>query len=279
MSFYLLDKNIVEDIRHSLKGLPTPGAAVARSVDRKGATVSPILAIAEGSIREPQTSDEILSSLRSDTQAVEMFYRHAHTDTHALQNLATEMATIFGAHWKEKTSLLIPLTNSLQSLLSRTYSVVDAKGVLKEIDLLCEKFSVPRIHPLITCAIACLYNHSGARKVLKPAKNPSSGDSYNAVSDIRMLLETAKIRDMLQQVSPNRVVNLLSSDKNLNDFSRILRVTVTTSVSLEDLNIEVVHFQATISEALFPLIAKQKKELDYVYSYFRESEKIGGDTI
>jgi hypothetical protein len=45
MALYLLDKNVVEDIKKSVKGIPSAGAALARAIDRKGNTASPLLAI------------------------------------------------------------------------------------------------------------------------------------------------------------------------------------------------------------------------------------------
>ncbi|MFM0184163.1 hypothetical protein PQR25_00075 [Paraburkholderia nemoris] len=275
MALYLLDKNVVEDIRNSQKSTASPGIALARKVDRKGSTISPILAIVEGSTRQPQAPNEIHSSLMADTQAVGMFYRHARTDAKALQDLDVEMIISFGTHWREKTAMLMPLGNALQMLLSRTYSTGDAKGVLTQIGSLCRTHSVERVHPLVTCAIACLYGHNGARKVLKPAQNPSEGDSYNAIADIRMLLEAAYIRRMWQEQSPREPVNLLSSDKNLNDFSRAIAVVAESSIPLHDLNVEVVRFKSTINEALFPSLMTKPKEMAYVYSYFYESTEAG----
>lgn len=270
MALYLLDKNVVEDIHKSLRGIASPGIALARKVDRKGSTVSPILAIAEGSTRKPQASNEMHSGLIDDSQAVAMFYRQARTDAKALQDLGVEMAITFGTHWREKTAVLLPLGNALQTLLARTYSIVDAKDVLTKIDSLCRTHSVERVHPLVTCAIACLFGHRGARKVLKPAQNPSEGDSYNAIADIRMLLETAYIRRMWQQKHPLEPVNLLSNDKNLNDFSRAIGVIAEASMPLHDLSVEFVRFRSTINETLFPALKEKPTEMAYVFSYLQE---------
>jgi hypothetical protein len=35
MAIYLLDKNVVDDIKTSLKGIQSTGAALARAIDRK----------------------------------------------------------------------------------------------------------------------------------------------------------------------------------------------------------------------------------------------------
>ncbi|MDO3624439.1 hypothetical protein Q3O98_25535 [Ralstonia pseudosolanacearum] len=270
MALYLLDKNIVEDISGSLRGVSSPGVRIARAIDRKGNMVSPILAIMEGSFRQPQRADETDQSLAEDTQVVGMFYRHARTDANALVDLRMGMSIILGAHWREKITRLMPLTAELQRLLARTYSVVDARGAFQQIVALCRMHAVEFVHPVVTCAVACLYGHDGARKVLKPAQNPTEGDSYNAMADIRMLMETAYIRRLWQQAAPRENVTLYSRDKNLNEFAKAIRIVVDQSTPLSDLNMEVVSFTSTISEALFPNLAAKPKELKRVLTLFRE---------
>lgn len=269
MGLYLLDKNVVEDIQKSLKNTPSPGIAFARKVDKKWNIVSPLLAIVEGSVRRPQSPSEVYSRLMADARAVGMFYRRASTDAKALTDMSVEMIITFGAHWRDATEKLLPLSRKLQKLLSRTYSVIDAKTVLMEIDSLSRLHSVEREHPLIVCAIACLYGHSAARKILKPAQRSSDGHAYNSVADIRMLLETAYIRRMWQEKNPRESVNLLSGDKNLNEFSKAIAVTAESSTPLHDLKVEVVRFKSTITDALFPSLVRKPKEREYLYSYFK----------
>lgn len=270
---YLLDKNVVEDIRGSLKGICLPGIHFARQIDHKRSIVSPLLAIVEGSLRRPQVSSEIYDNLVRDTQMVAMFYRQARTDAKALQQLGAEMIVTFGAHAREKIVRLMPLARELQTLLSRTFSLVDARTTLRDIDSLARTYSVELSHPLVTCAVACLYGHTGARKVLKPAIVPSEGDSYNALADVRMLMETAYIRRMWQQNRPWEKVFLHTGDKNLNDFAKILSVVAEGSILLKDLNQEFVTFKSTITEALFPDLRRDPKEMDRVLAYVRATRQ------
>ncbi|WP_454690210.1 hypothetical protein [Achromobacter aloeverae] len=273
MALYLLDKNVVEDIRKSLKSIPTSGVKLTRSVDRKGNTVSPLLAILEGSIRKAQAPDEVHSGILADAQAVGMFYRHARTDAKGLKAIGVAMTVTLGPHWREKTAALVPLGKELQLLLSRTYSTADARNVLAQIASLCEMYSVERAHPLITCAVACLYGNSGARKVLKPMQSPSGGDSYNAIADIRMIMETAYIRQIWQKYSPREPVKLLSGDKNLNEFSKTIGVVAASNILLSGLSFEAVNFRSTISSGLFPALEMKPKEMAHVFQFFHEGEE------
>ena len=109
MAIYLLDKNVVEDIKQSLKGVRTEGAAIARVIDRKGNTVSPLLSILEGSVRKAQSGPELLDQLMADTQAVGLFYRLAKTDSKYLRTFSAAMVAALAPHMREKTGALVPL--------------------------------------------------------------------------------------------------------------------------------------------------------------------------
>ncbi|MDC8757478.1 hypothetical protein [Janthinobacterium fluminis] len=268
MPLYILDKNIVEDIRKSL--VDHPSVELARSVDIKGNSVSPILSIAEGRVRRPQGKDEMHNSLLNDTRLVESFYKNARTDTEFLKHFGMEMIETFGVHWEEKASILMPIVKELQVLLARTYSLTDAKDIFMKIDSLRQRHRLNRRHPLVACAVACLYGNLSARKVLKPAHNPEEGDSYNAVADIRMLMETAYIRQMVREIFPLAEVNLLSSDKGLNEFARESMITADASTPFYDLNVRIVDFKATITDELFPFLKSKPKNMIKVKSYFSE---------
>lgn len=271
LTLYLLDKNVVENIRGSLKGTRSPQIRLAREIDRKGSTVSPLLAIVEGSARRPQLASEVHDCLVRDTHAVGMFYRQARTDAKALQDLSTEMIVTFGAHFREKSSALMPLAKALQALLARTFSLVDARDVLKRIDELARTHAQQRAHPLISCAVACLYGHTGARNVIKPTHNPLDGDAYNAVADIRMLMETAYLRRIWQAARPWEKVLLHSGDMNLNKFGKVLNVVAQGAANLNFVDEEAVSFSSTISEALLPNLATHPKEFERILAYLRDT--------
>ncbi|MEJ2630293.1 MAG: hypothetical protein P8014_05300 [Acidihalobacter sp.] len=274
MTVYVLDKNIVEDIHKSLRGLPSEGVALARKIDRKANMVSPLLAIVEGSLRRPQSTTELYDTLRRDSNALGKFYRKARTDKEFLQQQSAEMIITFGAHTREKSSSLIPLTRALQKLLERTYSVVDARGILQQIDELSQETVGRCGHPLFACAIACLYGHAGAKNVLKPRENPTEGDAYNAVTDVRMLIETAYIRRMWQKMDPRENVYLYTRDKHLNDFAKVINVVSNGSASIDDLNLELVNFSSTVTDPrLFPNLRNNPKEMERVFSYLRDSNR------
>lgn len=271
---YLLDKNIVEDIKKSLNNTASTGAALARSIDRKGAIVSPMLSIAEGSFRKPQTQDEMLNSLIVETRAIGMFYKHARTDANFLREVAVKMVMAFEPHWRGKFNELMPLAIELKKLLYRTYSVRDAKDIFRKIDSLCSKHSIPRVHPLVVCAIACLYGHSGARRVLKPSMNPSEGDAYNAISDIRMLMDTAYISQMFRQRASNKLVKLLSNDIKLNEFSQEIQIFSDGDIFATNSNEKLINHRVIISKNLFPMLMNNEKEINFIYSYFDGNEKL-----
>lgn len=268
LALYLLDKNIIEDIHHSLKGRASPLIAAARSIDVRRNTVSPILAILEGGVQRPQTRSETVDQISLDSSAINRFYRYARTDSEYLKTAAVEMAAVLGAHWRDKAGSLIPICKSLQSILARTYSRIDARGALERIVAECERAQLELSHPLATCAVSCLYGSKSARKVINPSLAPTEEVAYNAVSDIRMIMESAYIRHIWNSKSRREPVHLLSRDAGLNDFARAVSVRVETATPDATTDLETVTYRSNIGKVLFPSVAADSKELQRVMSIF-----------
>lgn len=269
MALYLLDKNIIVDIHHSLRGRGSEAIAEARRVDIARNTVSPLLAILEGSVQRAQTVEEAVTQLEMDARAVGRFYRYATTDSKYLQEVAVDMAEVLGAHWLQKTSYLVPLCQSLQEILARTYSVIDARSVLDGLVSKCEEAGVPLSHPLATCAVACLYGNKSARKVIKPSAEPTREGAYNAVSDIRMIMESAYIRKLWQTGAKQEPVHLLSRDIHLNEFAKMVSVRVELATSDPHADQESVTYRVSVGGELFPSIASNDREIARVMELYR----------
>jgi hypothetical protein len=206
-----------------------------------------------------------------DTQAVGMFYRFAKTDSDFLRTFGASMVTALAPHMREKAGALVPLAMALQALLVRQSSWEDARAVLLQIDALAAKHDVNLSHPLVTCAVSCLYGSGAARGVLKPAVNPTDTGAYNAVADIRLVMETAYIRRMWDERRSRESVRLYSGDKHLNAFSRMLEVRVSASLAPIGSGKEIVSFTSTMSQNLLPNLRTRPKEMDRVLDHLRAS--------
>lgn len=271
MALYLLDKNVVEDIKQSLKGVRTEGAAVARVIDRKGNIASPLLSILEGSVRRAQSGPEMHDQLMADTQAVGLFYRLAKTDSKYLRTFDAMTVMALAPHMREKADALVPLAMKLQALVVQQRRWDDAREVQLKIDALANEYEVNLSHPLITCAVACLYGSRPARGVLKPTVSPTDQGAYNAIADIRLIMETAYIRRMWNENGNRESVQLLSSDKNLNTFSKLLQLRVDMSLVTSEAGPAIVAFSATMSQNLLPNLRTLPKEMQRVLNYLRTS--------
>lgn len=269
MGVYLLDKNVVEDIKKSIQGISGPGAAFARAIDRKANTASALLAILEGGQQRPQSDQEFHNQLKLDSQAVSRFYKLARTDFEYLQEHGARFAEIFAQHMEAKSSALLPLTMKLQALVVLSPSLISARSILKEIDALASEHLVELSHPLVTCAVSCMYGYRPARKVLKPAVNPTPEGAYNAIADIRLIMESAFIRSMWKD--PHQNVYLYSQDKNLNAFDRTLQLRAKISPELAEPGIESVRFTSKIRNELMPDLEKNPKERELVFDLLRAS--------
>ncbi|MCE4058719.1 hypothetical protein LXM60_00660 [Pandoraea sputorum] len=255
MALYLLDKNVVEDIHASLAGEQSKHIREAREIDRPNNIVSPILAIMEGSSQLPQTAAQMTASLKKDADAVKKFYTNARTDAHALLNPELDMVSAFAPHMRKKAGDLMPFVRIVQPLLARTYSIADARDIRSNIDKTAKSFSLPLAHPLVTCALSCLYNHDAARKVLKPTLNPTDESAYNAVADIRILMDVAYIRDLWNANQQSHMpVRLHSRDKKLNQLDKLLKISAQGGNRLRGAkgDLELIQFTATRSPELFP---------------------------
>ena len=271
MPLYLLDKNVVEDIKQSLNGVPTKGAAVARAIDLKGNIASPLLSILEGSVQRAQSGPELYDQLMADTLAVSRFYRLAKTDSGYLRTFGAMTATAFAPHMREKTETLAQLAMKLQALVVQQRKLHGARDLLPKIDALANDYEVNLSHPLVTCAVACLYGSGPARGVLKPAVRPTHQGAYNAVADIRLIMETAYIRKRWNENRIRQGVQLLSSDKNLCALSNLLQLRVELSLLTGEVGPEIVAFTATMSHKLLPNLQMQPKEMERVLNYLRTS--------
>lgn len=271
MALYLLDKNVVEDIKKSLKGIPSSGAAFARAIDRKGNTVSPLLSILEGSVQKAQSGPEFHDQLMVDTLAVSMFYRWVRTDSEYLRSLGATTVAALAPHMREKTSGLVPLIMELQALVVHQRSWKDARHALQQIDALATQHAVNLSHPLVTCAVSCLYGSKPARGVLKPAVNPTPEGAYNAIADIRLAMEAAYIVRMRNEHVPRENIRLYSSDKDLNAFARMLEIRVDTSLASDEFDREIVSFTSTMSGNLLPSLRIHPKEMELVLDHLRAS--------
>lgn len=271
MKIYLLDKNVVEDIKASIKGIPTAGVAFARSIDRKGNIVSSLLATMEGCKQRAQSGSEFHDQLMVDSQSVGMFYRWARTDSEYLRTFASSAVAAFAPHMREKANALVPLAMRLQALVVHQRKWEEARTMLSKLDELAAEHDVNLSHPLLICAIACLYGSRPARRVLKPAVSPTHEGAYNAITDIRLVMEVAYVRKMMADRIPRAIVRLHTSDKPLNALARIIDIRVETSYAIDDLAHEIVSFSSTLSKDLLPNLQAQPKEMERVLSYLSAS--------
>ncbi|WAC71032.1 hypothetical protein OU995_15600 [Roseateles sp. SL47] len=270
MPLYLLDKNVVEDIKDGLAGRSGQGERFARAIDKSGNTISPILAIMESGTGQPPTAEATLESMRVDSQAVGLFYTHARTDSTYFAEDGLTAVTALAQHMRDKTQALMPLANELRAVLWRTFSLEDAWPVVQKIDDLARHAQVSIGHPLVACAIACLYGHEGARDLLKPAKTPNAADAYNPVVDIRLMMETAYIRELWNEAGSKMTVRLYSQDRGLNEFSKQFNISVSRTRIRLNVGEQEVMFSAVVSDVLLPNLQRSKKQHRKVMSFLKE---------
>ena len=284
---YLIDKNILEDIRKINKNPEYEFLEFNRSIDTQQSIICVFLAVLEGNDRTPQTKEQLQISLLDAVQEIQKFYKYAKTDSDLLINTATQFIEMMGVHMPQKVQELIPTIKEIQKLLLLTYSTNDARSKLDEINAISNTNKIGLHHPVFVTAIHCLYGNSAARGVLfpknskDPEKNSSDNKAYNAAFDIRLLMEFFFIRKQNIQNAKvylhTRDENLRILEKELNIYPKITDVE-NLSITIENLSIDIeftpfAEYSCIPSLKYMPNLNKNAKEKEYVKKRLKELYK------
>lgn len=208
----------------------------------------------EGSRRQAQSPEELSNQLTQDVEAISKFFNKAKTDSPFLSLFDFKASPELSAHVSRATDELIEPTMKLQALLVNTLNIDSARTKISDIIKIASDAQVALQHPLTVCAVACLYGSGPARGVLKPAQNPTEEGAYNAVIDIRHLMDTAYIRELWNRGNGMGSVRLLSRDKNLNNLARMFQLAVSNNTVHG-----CVEFCGNLDKDLFPNLKNNQK--------------------
>ena len=220
-NLFLLDRNAVSLIlRHSRATIIRGGTEYRHirqleRLDKRGNLISLFASTLEGinPKKETITSDYRIRCLRDEINAVKNFYKKARTDADFLSSRASILSScdMFDSFPRCMHFLCEASSLLYQPVSSTTYDTV-CHDIL-EIAKICD---IPKGHPVVMCALACLYGNEDARDMLKFKKNYSFSTAYNAMSDITTILFTASTNELMRsQHSSNSKIHFFSFDKAL----------------------------------------------------------------
>jgi len=275
-NLYLLDRNIVSDVKNFSAGSENGNTIKARSIDKYGNFISPLLSIIEGNKGVAQTKDEMLACLKGESKAMKKFFKYARTDASFLFQNHEIMVEAFQEDVVKKFNQYSDLVGFLQEKTFKTLNIMDAKNVRGEIfDYACTH-SIDVSHPFIMCALACLYGNLDARKVLKPigpnSKIDREKNRYNALSDLLVVGNVSFIKTFFKE-NEDIQIHFLTSDKSLDVIFKLFNTEAKNSQTSFD-NIITTH-NMTIKKSIFTNIQGNDGEMnDLIRDIFLHSSVI-----
>lgn len=167
------------------------------------------------------TSDELEKQILSDLSAMRKFFKNAHVyepDDFVIAFLKELKGEPIEDKRKEYLEFLEILNNQfkLQNPISPNNRLAKAKEIIQS----ANDLNIDMHHPIITIALACLYQNPDAQKLMKFKMDPNKFDAENALSDIVLISRFAKLKLEIEHYGRNGVgyyarTNFITDDNGL----------------------------------------------------------------
>ncbi|MGL4668296.1 MAG: hypothetical protein ACRCWR_10255 [Saezia sp.] len=268
------DKKLFDNIRAHLTLRSKQGLEIARSADNEEQILSGLRMLFIEKLLYGKSSQEIVEKDLAEIKIIEKFYKKAKTDSDFLQ--------------KTHLALLQPLFNSLerrvaecmlfiwilQQNLENPDAIEDRAKVRDLIFEVAAQHKVEKGNPLIITALAALYGHEQAMKIVKKdavvIKDNVVSLSNTQIEMICLLLlpevvsaYSKRFWKEAEERQENAVVGdiqyqFLTTNTLFNDFVKSLEVVAYPMESTEGWECE---FGMALTVDLFPLIQNDEKEM------------------
>ena len=238
MALYLLDRNIVIDIKKYNGGSSVKNINIAREIDKRKHKVSPILSILEGKRGEFQSSVQMHDLIQEESAALEKFFKFAKLDDYLLNN-KEETALLLPKFIEEKVSNKIPFIMACQILLKDLVGKEKVKIFLEKVLNLAKKYYVSVGEPYLLCAIAIVYGNQDAYKVLVKTEKDKSPEqnAYNAALDLRKIVDINLIFQNYKDGHCQETIKFLTRDKSLLNFMKFMRMHISSIIHYQSLDL------------------------------------------
>lgn len=238
MALYLLDRNIVIDIKKYNGGSSVKNISIAREIDKRKHTVSPILSILEGKIGKFQSSIQMHDLIQEESAVLGNFFKLAKVDTHLL-NYKEETALLFSKFIEEKVSDKIPFIMACQELLKNLVGKEKVKLYLEKVLNLASEYQISLGEPYLLCAIAIVYGNQDAYKVLVKTEKDKSPEqnAYNAALDLRKIVDINLISQSCKENQYQEAIRFLTRDKSLLNLMKFTRIHISNTIHYQRLDL------------------------------------------
>lgn len=255
----LLDRNAVDAVKRCVSGghVDSRRRKQLRNLDNPRNIISPILSAIEGQSGRKETEEEIKRTLKKEVCAVGIFFNRARTDSDFFlsEENSDYFSAVFGHNIEHSWESYISFVKAVFPLLFQPVS--SKKMILVEDQLfeLARRFSVKTTHPVFVMSLATLYQHEGARKVLKAKRLYDTQEqleraAYNVVSDLIVISRIGNIRAAIPDDEKRfGSVRLFTFDKGL--LSVVNATTINWVKNIADGGVSI---NCSYSEKLFPYL-------------------------
>lgn len=231
MKLILLDRNVISHIKRKLSGKKIPDEVdrSLRLLDKEDHKISAILSIREGQSGEQENKQQMLETLKLETNAIAKFFKRASTDCAELNSLAETFIETFTKNTELKWNNYVSFANQSQEIILEPKSDKEKQIQKNNIINLANQNDVSPSHPIVICYLSVLFGCSETRRILKPKKSRTIDENnkalYNILNDILVFSRLSMIQAISDEERyKNQQLKYVTFDKGLNFFIKSLKV-------------------------------------------------------
>jgi len=261
----LLDRNAVIAVKKNINGQSVEIQRLSelrelRKLDKQRNFISPILSMIEGQTGRRENTQELESTLEKESEAIGSFFKRAKTDTAFFNSTEGSRAfsDIFSNHIEQAWNCYISFIKDVQTHLYQPVSPKERLNVENRLFTLAKKHGVQVSHPVFLVALAVLYGHKGASKVINPKPSYKTTDleqkaAYNVVSDLIVISRIGQIKSVMSEDGRNySYVKFFTFDKGLSSVINAIKINSEKYLSSGGVSINI-----SCNRSLFPNLDDQ----------------------
>lgn len=223
MRIHIIDRNIVSKISSNFKNCKKEEINFIKSLDKKGNSISLLLANLEGRSGIPQNMNQSSLGLYLEGDIIKKFFKKATVDSTFFEIFNDLASWGITHHQKDVFSKYSEIISYLKEKLHQPYSLQQAKKVRDEIVDYASERKVDIGSPIVLCGLATLYGNKNALNVSKVGKpkdddKKKKADIYNSLSDLMVIVNLAEVAAMAKRNGINMQINFATLDMPLRNF-------------------------------------------------------------
>lgn len=261
MKIYILDRNAVSCIKDQLNGKIKDIERVRKlkSLDKRKNFITPLFSIREGQIGKRENQEQMILTLKKESDAIAKFYKHARTDSKFLLDNIDYTTDVFANNTELQMNSYISIVEMAYELLVNKIPKSKRFTIAEELINHAKSKNISLAHPIVMCCLSVLYGSDNSRKILKPKKLDGilkEKSIHNAISDIMTISRVNFVISRFRETNKNPIIRFITFDKHLSAFLDQIKVKEIKSIQLG----EITNTKQTVeyNKELFPDIDQEE---------------------